>query len=238
MKNLRKSLGLFAAAFALCMVFALGAKVNAADVEMQIGNADAEKGEVQTMSSLPNFNIAYISSDKTRASVAVDYKDGDDWNRVGLFDENDRLIAVDDTTSYASFSGLSKNKVYYYRVQKVSELNGTAISPWSDAKSFTTLDSKKIKFKGVKNQKACTIKVPKVNGVKNYTLYMSTKYDKGFKKVKNIKPGKKIKLTKFKKKSFKIGKRYYIRLQVNTKKSVTCGNYYEGSVYFYRTIRF
>ena len=47
MKNLRKSLGLFAAAFALCMVFALGAKVNAADVEMQIGNADAGKGQVQ-----------------------------------------------------------------------------------------------------------------------------------------------------------------------------------------------
>lgn len=61
MKKLRKSLGLFAAAFAMCMVFALGAKVNAADVEMQIGSAD---GQVQTM-AVPEFAVSYISSDKS-----------------------------------------------------------------------------------------------------------------------------------------------------------------------------
>lgn len=236
MKNLRKSLELFAAAFALCMVFALGAKVNAADVEMQIGNADAGKGQVQTM-AIPDFAISYISSDKSQASFSIAYQYGT-WTRIGVFDENDRLVAYDDALSYATVTGLQKNKVYYYRAQTVSDEYGTPTSQWSDAKAFSTIDSKKIKFKGVKNQKACTIKVPKVNGVKNYTLYMSTKYDKGFKKVKNIKPGKKIKLTKFKKKSFKIGKRYYIRLQVNTKKGVTCGNYYQGSVYFYRTLKF
>ena len=58
MKNLRKSLGLFAAAFALCMVFALGAKVNAADVEMQIGNADAGKGADQ------NADLRYFPPDQ------------------------------------------------------------------------------------------------------------------------------------------------------------------------------
>ena len=57
-------------------------------------------------------------------------------------------------------------------------------------------------------------------------------------KVKNLKPGKKLKMTKFKKKAFKIGKTYYLRIQVNTKKNITCGNYYQGSVYFYRTLRF
>ena len=174
---------------------------------------------------------------RAQASFSIAYQYGT-WTRIGVFDENDRLVAYDDALSYATVTGLQKNKVYYYRAQTVSDEYGTPTSQWSDAKAFSTIDSKKIKFKGVKNQKACTIKVPKVNGVKNYTLYMSTKYDKGFKKVKNIKPGKKIKLTKFKKKSFKIGKRYYIRLQVNTKKDVTCGNYYQGSVYFYRTLKF
>lgn len=234
MKKLRKSLGLFAAAFAMCMVFALGAKVNAADVEMQIGSAD---GQVQTM-NLPDFGVSYISEDKSTAGISVNYQYGDGWNRVGLFDANDRLIAVDDTTSYARFTGLSKNTVYYYRVQKASGLNGTATSAWSEPKAFTTAMNNKFKFKGVKNQKACTIKVPKINGVKNYTIYMSKKSTGGFKKVKNLKPGKKLKMTKFKKKAFKIGKTYYLRIQVNTKKNITCGNYYQGSVYFYRTLRF
>ena len=62
--------------------------------------------------------------------------------------------------------------------------------------------------------------------------------DKGFKKVKTLKPGKKLTMTKFKKKAFKTGKTYYIRIQVKTKKNITCGNYYQGYVYFYRTLRF
>ena len=45
-------------------------------------------------------------------------------------------------------------------------------------------------------------------------------------------------MTKFKKKAFKTGKTYYIRIQVKTKKNITCGNYYQGYVYFYRTLRF
>ena len=46
---------------------------------------------------------------------------------------------------------------------------------------------------------------------------MSTKRDKGFKKVKTVKPGKKIKITKMKKKSFKFGKTYYIKITPKTK---------------------
>lgn len=236
MKKFRKSIGLFAAAFALCLTFAVGAKVNAADVQMQIGDADAGN-KVQTM-AFPEFGLDYLSSDYTSASVAVAYEYGDDWNRIGLFDVNGNLIATDDTKSYASFSGLAKNRVYYYRLQKISRLNGTPTSGWSEAKAFTTTDSDKIKMKAIKNKKAFTIKVPKIAGVKNYTILMSKKYDKGFKKVKTVKPGKKIKLTKFKKKAFKLNTRYYIRIQVKTKNNTLCDNFYRGSAYFYKTFRF
>ena len=234
MKKLRKSLGLFAAAFAMCMVFALGAKVNAADVEMQIGSAD---GQVQTM-AVPEFAVSYISSDKSSASFSIQYAYNGQVTRIGVFDANDQLVAYDDAFSYATVTGLKKNQVYYYRAQTLSDLNGTPTSAWSEPKAFTTAMNNKFKFKGVKNQKACTIKVPKINGVKNYTIYMSKKSTGGFKKVKNLKPGKKLKMTKFKKKAFKIGKTYYLRIQVNTKKNITCGNYYQGSVYLYRTLRF
>ena len=117
-------------------------------------------------------------------------------------------------------------------------MNGTPTSGWSEPKAFVTATDNKFKFKGIKNKKACSIKVPKIAGVKNYTVSMSTKRDKGFKKVKTLKPGKKLTMTKFKKKAFKTGKTYYIRIQVKTKKNITCGNYYQGYVYFYRTLRF
>lgn len=236
MKKFRKSIGLFAAAFALCLTFAVGAKVNAADVQMQIGDADAEN-KVQTM-AVPNFAVSYISSDKTSASFSIAYNYNGQVTRIGVFDANDRLVAYDDAFSYATVTGLRKNQVYYYRAQTLSDLNGTPTSGWSEPKAFVTATDNKFKFKGIKNKKACSIKVPKIAGVKNYTVSMSTKGDKGFKKVKTLKPGKKLTMTKFKKKAFKTGKTYYIRIQVKTKKNITCGNYYQGYVYFYRTLRF
>lgn len=45
--------------------------------------------------------------------------------------------------------------------------------------------------------------MPKVKGVKKFTLYMSTKSDKGYKKVKKVKPGKTVVISKFKNKAFK-----------------------------------
>lgn len=235
MKKIRKSLGLFIVAFALCMVFGISAKVNAADVEMKIGNAGSD--EVQMM-NVPDFTVSYISSDKSSASFSIQYSYSGQVTRIGVFDINGNLVAYDDAYSYATVTGLRKNQVYYYRAQTMTTLNGVPTSGWSEAKAFTTAESGKFKFKGVKGQKACTIKVPKIKGVKNYTLYLSKKSDAGFKKVKTIKPGKKIKLTKFKKKAFKLGSTYYLRVMVNTKNNITCGNYYQGYIYFYRTLKF
>ena len=234
MKSIRRSLGLFAAAFALCLIVALGVKAEAANVEMKMDSADG--GQAKTM-ALVDFAVDYISSDKTSASFDIVNSDSSQYTRIGVFDANDQLVAYDDAFFYATVNGLQKNQVYYYRAQTLSGYNGVPTSDWSAPKSFTTIDSNKIKFKGIKGQRACTVKVPKVNGVKNYTISMSTKSDGGFKKIKTIKPGKKIKITKMKKKSFKLGKTYYIRIQVNTKKNIACGNYYQGYVYFYRTFR-
>lgn len=234
MKKIRKSLGLFIVAFALCMVFGISAKVNAADVEMKIGNAGSD--EVQMM-NIPDFAVNYISSDKSTASFSIQYSYDGQITRIGVFDINGNLVVYDDAYSYATVNGLRKNQVYYYRAMTVTKY-GVPTSGWSEAKSFTTAESGKFKFKGVEGQKACTIKVPKIKGVKNYTLYLSKKRDSGFKKVKTIKPGKKVKLTKFKKKSFKLGNTYYLRVLVKTKDNITCGNYYYSSVYFYRTLRF
>lgn len=235
MKKMKKSLGLFIVVFALCMVLGIGAKVSAADMKMQIGDAGEDSAQLM---NIPDFAVNYISSDKSYASFSIQYSYDGQITRIGVFDINGNLVSYDDAYSYATVTGLKKNQVYYYRAMTVTTLNGTPTSGWSEAKAFATIDGEKFKFKGVKNQKACTIKVPKIKGVKNYTLYLSKKSDKGFKKVKTLKPGKKIKLTKFKKKAFKIGNTYYLRVLVKTKNNITCGNYYYSSVYFYRTLRF
>ena len=234
MKNLRKSLGLFAAAFALCMVFALGAKVNAADVE--IGVIKEDDNNVNLM-SVSNVTIHYVYSDGRSAGFDIEYNGN--CTRVGIFDTNGNLVAQSDNPHYVLITGLQPNKLYYYRAQSVSERGGVATSAWSEPKAFTTILDKKVKVKGVKGKKAFTVKLPKIAGIKNYTVSMSTKRDKGFKKVKTVKPGKKVTITKMKKKSFKFGKTYYIKIAPKTNTNLTCeGNrpstYY---VYFYKTYR-
>ena len=235
MKKLRKLLGLFAAAFAMCMVFALGAKVNAADVEIGVIKED---NNVNLM-SVSNVAIDYVYSDGRSAGFTIGYNGNYQYTRVGIFDINGNLVAQSDNLSYALITGLQPNKLYYYRAQSVSGRGGVATSAWSEPKAFTTILDKKVKVKGVKGEKAFTVKIPKIAGIKNYTVSMSTKRDKGFKKVKTVKPGKKVTITKMKKKSFKFGKTYYIKITPKTNTNLTCGGnrpstYY---VYFYKTYR-
>ena len=239
MKKFRKSIGLFAAAFALCLTFAVGAKVNAADVHAEVGSVVDKKDEMSLM-NVSSYGLSYVYTDGRTAGFDIAYDYDGQYTRIGVFDVNGRLVGQEDALSYALISGLQPNKLYYYRAQTVSGKGGVATSAWTNPRAFTTILDKKVKVKGVENKKAFTVKVPKVAGIKNYTISMSTKRDKGFKKVKTVKPGKKIKITKMKKKSFKFGKTYYIKITPKTKTNMNCeGNrpstYY---IYFYKTFRF
>lgn len=236
MKKIKRNLGIFFVAFALCMAFAVTTKVEAAEVTTKIGVVNNQKN-MATLMGIPDFAVSYISSDKSTAGVSIAYAYDGQWTRIGIFDSKDRLIATKDALSYATISGLQKNKVYYYRAQTISGNGGVATSGWSSPKAFSTLMDTKVKLQAVKGKRACTLKLPKLTGLKNYTVYISKKSDTGFKKVKTVKPGKKIKITKYKKKSFKLGQTYYFKITQKTSKNITCANYFKGYVYFYRTFQ-
>ena len=106
------------------------------------------------------------------------------------------------------FFDLKKNQLYYYRVRATAydytQKKYVPVSDWSYGYGINTAICK-VKLSG----KKIKIKVPKVKGVKKFTLYMSTKSDKGYKKVKKVKPGKTVVISKFKNKAFKNGKYYY-----------------------------
>lgn len=223
MRKMKKSLTILTAIFALCMAFALTVKVDAAVAEVM---------DVPTS----NFKVSYMTPDKTYVGIQVVYNG--DWTQVGLFDVYGNLVASDVCASYATFNGLSRNKIYYYRARTVAYnyQTGTydATSGWSGAKAFSTIN---YSLKAVKGKKAFTVKAPKVKGVKNYKVYMSKKRDTGFKKAKTIKAGKKIKITKYNKKAFKFYQYYYVKVVPQLSSGVKCTDFTLGRFYVNKIYR-
>lgn len=238
MKRMKKSFGILVAVFAFCMAFAVAAKVDAAETASKIDNVAEEAIMAQTM-DVPagNFNIAYLSRDKTSVGIQV-VSSGSVYTEIGLFDVYGNLVANDVCINYASISGLSANRIYIYRARNVAYDSSTggyvALSGWSGPKAFSTV---KYNLKTVKGKKAFTVKAPKVAGVKNYKVYISKKTDSGFKKVKTIKAKKKVKITKFKKKSFKLYQNYYIKVVPQLSSGISCTDLSLSRFHIYRTYR-
>lgn len=64
------------------------------------------------------------------------------------------------------------------------------------------------------NRKKITVKFPTIKGASAYRVYVSTKRDSGYKKIKQVKAGKKsYSFTKFKGKKLQKNKTYYVRIK-------------------------
>lgn len=94
--------------------------------------------------------------------------------------------------------------------------NHRLYGPWS---SYTySAANKKVSVKRSKNGKKIYLKWKKISGVSGYQVYVSTKSNSGFKKVKTLSSKKtKYTVTKYGKKKLKKGKTYYIQLRYQTK---------------------
>jgi hypothetical protein len=97
---------------------------------------------------------------------------------------------------------------------------------WSTYKAFCNLQPKASLVN--KKSRNVIIKMPKVAGAKNMTLYMSTSQNSGYKKIATIKPGKSKILKGFKGKSFQYGKWYYYIIKINLNNGVPCEMYMNG----------
>lgn len=85
-------------------------------------------------------------------------------------------------------------------------------TPWSNSVYFSTAQ---YKLKQVGKTKKAKITTPKVAGISKYTVYMSLKKNGGYKKVKTVKAGKSITVSKFKGKALKAKKNYYFKFVPN-----------------------
>ena len=184
-----------------------------------------EKAQVNTQAAKIIAQITSLSEN----SVGISINNPDsDYVEVQIRDHKGKVVKTRYDISYSSFN-LSKNKLYSFRFRRVyysySDRKYIAISNWSNSPSFTTA---KYKVRQVGKSRKVKIKTPKVAGIKNYKIYMSTKENSGWKKIKTLKPGKAITISRFKGKSFKYYKNYYYKIVPNK------GQYYRNGFCFYK----
>ena len=218
---MKKITRIFALALAFVMAFALQAPVNAAEKAA----VNQEKAQVNTQAAKIIAQITSLSEN----SVGISINNPDsDYVEVQIRDHKGKVVKTRYAISYSSFN-LSKNKLYSFRFRRVyssySDRKYIAIRNWSNSPSFTTA---KYKVRQVGKSRKVKIKTPKVAGIKNYKIYMSTKKNSGWKKIKTLKPGKAITISRFKGKSFKYYKNYYYKIVPNK------GQFYRNGFCFYK----
>lgn len=122
------------------------------------------------------------------------------------------------------FSYLKKNRLYYYQIRETR----TSAYPWEE--DFTGEWTKKVPFviaryqlRQVGTGRKVRIKMPKISGVKSYKVYMSYKKDRAWKKLKTVKAGKSIVVSKFKGKALARNKKYYYKIMPSKGVNATIG---------------
>ena len=114
--------------------------------------------------------------------------------------------------------------IYYYQIRETQ----TSAYPWEE--DFTGEWTKKVPFVIAQYQlsqvgtgRKVRIKMPKISGVKSYKVYMSYKKDRAWKKLKTVKAGKSIVVSKFKGKALARNKKYYYKIVPSKGVNATIG---------------
>lgn len=230
---MKKITRLFAFALACMMAFALQAPVNAAENVANQGNAQAN---VQADTYTHGVSNLYYNKSTKRASLTIRVVSNSSNSyqyEVQLLDYTKKKVIAQDNCALYAFFNLKKNQYYYYRVRATAydytQRSYVPVSDWSYGYGINTaICTAKLSGKNVK------IKVPKVKGVKKLSLYMSTNSDKGYKKVKSVKPGKTVLVSKFKKKKLKKRKTYYYNLASNKNETRFKRSFYIDTRYVYQ----
>lgn len=230
MKKMKKSFGLLTAVFVFCMVFALTAKVEAAETKMDVSlEANVDENVVTplvTDITKANFILntyAYSVSNSNTLRVSGYAPADANYVEAALFDRNGTLLqttkcyvsSYSNYSFYGYFNNLAKNKIYYVACRTIQRINYQQEVPgnWTEKRAAIFI---KCKAKDIENYRSgyesLKIKVPKIKGVKKYKIQVSKKRDKGYKNVKTAKPGKTYTISKYKGKKFKLGKTTYFRV--------------------------
>lgn len=122
------------------------------------------------------------------------------------------------TSNLGSFS-IKNNKLYTVQVRAYVEINGQRVyGDWSDKAYLFTQPMIVNKGVSINGKGQMKVKWDKIDGVDSYEVYVSTKETKGYKKVAKVKAKKgSVTIKKFKKKSLKKNKTYYVYIVAKKK---------------------
>lgn len=157
--------------------------------------------------------------------IFITVKNISDDYRMRVLDSKGSVVEVSEQNGGITyFSYLKKNRLYYYQIRETR----TAAYPWEE--DFTGEWTKKVPFVIAQYQlsqvgtgRKVRIKMPKISGVKSYKVYMSYKKDRAWKKLKTVKAGKSIVVSKFKGKALARNKKYYYKIMPSKGVNATIG---------------
>ena len=182
-----------------------------------------------------NFKVSYVNVKRNSVDVSFNTGYSNVKGEVQLCSSSKKVMQVKTGYHTAFFScKIKNNSVYYYRVRPY-DTNTKVYGPWTKYKAFSTIVLKLKKASGLSFKAKCP-KLPKV--VKSVKVMLSTSKTSGFKKSASVKRGKKSKrISRYKGKSFKYKKTYYVKPVAVLKDGVSCENAYINNFYFSRVYR-
>lgn len=159
----------------------------------------------------PSISVAkyYSNKDKVKVRSSVTNADG---HQFELYDyKNNKLASIERGSSDVTFKNIKINNFYKIRSRAYSIINNKiCYGSWSGYKYVARQPKLKVRCFGSKIK----LSWGKVNGVKNYTIYVSTKKKSGYKQVAKVSKTT-YTLSKFNKAKLNKNKTYYVYVVAN-----------------------
>lgn len=200
------------------MTMVISFPAQAQTINQKQAKATVQYANIPAKVETASYGEIYITVKNISNDYRVDYD-------MRILDSKGNIVEVSEQNGgIEHFSYLKKNRLYYYQIRETQ----TASYPWEE--DFIGQWTKKVPFVIAKYQlsqvgtgrKVC-IKMPKITGVKSYKVYMSYKKDRAWKKLKTVKTGKSIVISKFKGKALARNKKYYYKIVPSKGVNATIG---------------
>lgn len=218
MKSIRILSRYLMAAITVIMSILISFPVQAQTINQKQAKATVQYASIPAKVETSSSGDIFI----TVKNISDDYRTDYDMR---VLDSKGSVVEVSEQNGGITyFSYLKKNRLYYYQIRETR----TAAYPWEE--DFTGEWTKKVPFVIAQYQlsqvgtgRKVRIKMPKISGVKSYKVYMSYKKDRAWKKLKTVKAGKSIVVSKFKGKALARNKKYYYKIVPSKGVNATIG---------------
>ena len=218
MKTIRILRGYLMAAITVIMSILISFPVQAQTINQKQAKATVQYASIPAKVETSSSGDIFI----TVKNISDDYRA--DYDMRVLNNKGNVVEVSEQNGGITYFSYLKKNRLYYYQIRETR----TAAYPWEE--DFTGEWTKKVPFVIAQYQlsqvgtgRKVRIKMPKISGVKSYKVYMSYKKNKAWKKLKTVKAGKSIVISKFRGKALARNKKYYYKIVPSKGVNATIG---------------